>query len=43
VADDVKVATIRHVCAVSDLIALRAIPVPDDVRAALERHLAPAG
>ncbi len=43
VADDVKVATIRHVCAVSDLVALRAIPVPDDVRAALERHLAPPG
>ena len=23
----------------SDLVALKAIPIPDDVRAALERHL----
>jgi acyl-CoA thioesterase FadM len=41
-ADGVKVATIRHVCAVSDLSALKAIPVPDDVRAALEKNEAPA-
>src|SRR5271156_5935583 len=32
------VASILHVCAVSDLVALKAIPIPDDVRAALERH-----
>ncbi len=36
------IASIRHVCAVSDLAALKAIPIPDDVRATLERHLTPA-
>ncbi len=34
--DGVSVATIEHVCAVTNLDAMRAIPVPDDVRALLE-------
>ena len=38
-SDETAVASILHVCAVSDLVALKAIPIPDDVRAALERHL----
>jgi len=37
-ADGVDVATVRHVCAVTDLDAMRAIAVPDDVRALLEKH-----
>jgi 4-hydroxybenzoyl-CoA thioesterase len=32
------IATIEHVCAVTDLDAMRALPVPDDVRALLEKH-----
>jgi len=36
----VDVATIAHVCAVTDLTTMRAIPVPDDVRALLEKHTA---
>lgn len=36
------VATIEHVCAVTDLDAMKAIPIPDDVRALLERHPYPA-
>ncbi len=39
-SDGTPVATITHVCAVSDLVLLKAIPIPDDVRAALEAHLA---
>jgi 4-hydroxybenzoyl-CoA thioesterase len=39
-ADGAEVATLLHVCAVSDLRELRAIPIPDDVRAVLERHRA---
>jgi 4-hydroxybenzoyl-CoA thioesterase len=38
-ADGVPSASILHVCAVSDLVALKAIPIPDDVRSVLERHL----
>jgi 4-hydroxybenzoyl-CoA thioesterase len=38
-SDRTAVASVLHVCAVSDLVALKAIPIPDDVRAALERHL----
>jgi YbgC/YbaW family acyl-CoA thioester hydrolase len=34
-----KVATIRHVCVVTDLGRLRAIPIPDDVRALFAAHL----
>jgi 4-hydroxybenzoyl-CoA thioesterase len=36
--DGAKIATLIHVCAVSDLVQLKAIPIPDDVRALLERH-----
>ena len=36
-----KVATIVHVCAVSDLRELKSIPIPDDMRAVLTRHLTP--
>jgi 4-hydroxybenzoyl-CoA thioesterase len=38
-SDGEHVASIRHICAVSDLAALKAIPIPDDVRATLVRHL----
>ncbi len=38
-ADGVPVASIDHVCVVSDLVALKGIPIPPDVRAALARHL----
>ena len=41
-ADGAKVASILHVCAVSDLTALRAVPIPDDVRAVLAAHEARA-
>ncbi len=37
-ADAAHVATIEHTCAVTDLDAMRAIPIPDDVRALLERN-----
>jgi len=37
-SDRLPLASILHVCAVSDLTHLKAIPIPDDVRAALERH-----
>ncbi len=37
-SDGVHVATVEHVCAVTDLDAMRAIPVPDDVRALLEKN-----
>jgi 4-hydroxybenzoyl-CoA thioesterase len=39
-SDGIPIASILHVCAVCDLVHLAAIPIPDDVRAALERHLA---
>ena len=35
-SDGDHVATLRHVVAVTDLDAMRARPIPDDVRAALE-------
>ncbi len=35
-----RVATIRHVVALTDLAAMRARPLPDDVRGVLERHRA---
>jgi 4-hydroxybenzoyl-CoA thioesterase len=38
-ADGAKIASIQHVCAVSDLVAMRAVPIPDDVRSALSVHL----
>jgi 4-hydroxybenzoyl-CoA thioesterase len=37
-ADGLPIAVVTHVCAVSDLDRLKAIPIPDDIRAALERH-----
>lgn len=37
-ADGVHAASVEHVCAVTDLDAMRAIPVPDDIRALLEKH-----
>ncbi len=38
-SDGEAIATLKHVCAVSDLTSIRAIAIPDDVRAALEKHL----
>lgn len=38
--DGVDVATVEHVCAVTNLDAMRAVPVPDDVRGLLEKHRA---
>lgn len=37
-ADGAHVATVEHVCAVTDLQAMKAIPIPDDVRALLEKN-----
>jgi 4-hydroxybenzoyl-CoA thioesterase len=37
-ADRTHVATVQHVCAVTNLDAMKAIPIPDDVRALLEKH-----
>ncbi|MEO8877761.1 MAG: thioesterase family protein [Polyangiaceae bacterium] len=39
---DALVAVILHTCAVSDLVALKAIAIPDDVRKILEAHLVSA-
>ena len=41
-SDRDHVATLRHVVAVTDLDAMRAHPIPDDVRSALEPWLAGA-
>jgi 4-hydroxybenzoyl-CoA thioesterase len=41
-SDGVPIASITHVCVVSDLTSLTKIPIPDDVRSALERHLTTA-
>jgi 4-hydroxybenzoyl-CoA thioesterase len=41
-SDGAKVASILHVCAVSDLRTITSIPIPDDMRDLLERHLVPA-
>jgi 4-hydroxybenzoyl-CoA thioesterase len=41
-SDGAKVASMLHVCAVSDLRDVSSIPIPDDMRAVLERHLVPA-
>jgi len=40
-SDGAKVASILHVCAVSDLRTLTSIPIPDDIRAVLEAHAVP--
>jgi 4-hydroxybenzoyl-CoA thioesterase len=37
--DGRKVATLRHVMALTDLAAFRSTPLPDDVRAVLESHM----
>ncbi len=37
--DGSEVATVRHVMVLTDLAAMRSVPLPDDVRAVLERHL----
>jgi len=37
-SDGARVATIRHVVVVTRLASLRPEPIPDDVRALLERH-----
>ncbi len=36
--DGVHAATVEHICAVTDLEAMRAVPIPDDVRRLLEHH-----
>jgi len=41
-ADGRHVATLRHVVALTDLAAMRARPLPDDVRALLGRYVATA-
>ncbi len=38
-SDSKHVATVTHTCAVSDLVQLHAIPIPDDVRALLQTQL----
>jgi 4-hydroxybenzoyl-CoA thioesterase len=40
-SDGDHVATLRHVVALTDLTAMRARPIPDDVRAVLEPWMAP--
>jgi 4-hydroxybenzoyl-CoA thioesterase len=37
-AEGTSVATVEHVCAITDLAAMRAVSIPDDVRALLEKH-----
>ena len=37
--DGTHVARIRHVVVLCDLNGIKAMPIPDDVRAVLERHL----
>ena len=39
VDDGSKVATLRHVMVMSDLTVLKSTPLPEDVRAVLERHM----
>lgn len=38
-SDDTHCATITHTCAVSDLVKLKAIPIPADIRAVLDAHV----
>lgn len=40
--DGVLSAVVHHTCAVSDLRAMKAIVIPDDVRALLDRHHDPS-
>ncbi len=37
-SDALHVATVRHVLVMSDLVALRSVPLASDVRALLEQH-----
>jgi 4-hydroxybenzoyl-CoA thioesterase len=39
--DGAAVATVNQVCALIDLETMRAVPLPDDVRATLAAHLEP--
>lgn len=37
-ADGANVASIEHICAITDIDAMRAVPIPDDVRELLEKY-----
>jgi 4-hydroxybenzoyl-CoA thioesterase len=39
-SDALHVATVRHVLVMSDLVALRSVPLTEDLRALLEQHTA---
>ncbi len=41
-SDRGSVATVKHVCALSDLTTWRSVTIPDDLRAILSSHLSPA-
>ena len=41
-SDGALVAEVKHTVVVSDLVLLRSIDMPDDLRAELVRHLEPA-
>lgn len=38
--DDARVAVVTHVCAAVDLTHMKSVPIPDDMRALMARHLA---
>ena len=38
--DDARVAVVTHVCAAVDLTHMKSVPIPDDMRALMSRHLA---
>jgi 4-hydroxybenzoyl-CoA thioesterase len=40
--DDARVAMVTHVCAAVSLETIKAIPIPDDMRALMTRHLVKA-
>jgi 4-hydroxybenzoyl-CoA thioesterase len=40
--DDAKVAVVTHVCAAVDLAHMKSVPIPDDMRALMTRHLTKA-
>jgi 4-hydroxybenzoyl-CoA thioesterase len=40
-ADGAPVARVTHVCAAMNLTTMKAIPIPEDLRALLTRHLVP--
>jgi 4-hydroxybenzoyl-CoA thioesterase len=39
VRDEAKVAVVTHVCAAVDLTTMKSLPIPDDMRALMTRHL----